>query len=258
MKRFLKPYDLTITLFYALCIVSFIIMYQNNDLLWLIAMPIMGWLNHFIFSLNHRMIAHRAFTAKNKFIHKMIILLNVLQVSHSPMRFAVFHRHHHKSADIPDADIHGPTKGLWESVVGWEYDLEGTFKKHNMKIPRDLMKDEFLVWVDKNYYKILFIFCIALLILSPTLFWYVFVPGSVWFRLTASYFSNYHTSFFGYTNYDLGKDTAKNSIFANIFTCGEGWHNNHHAQPGNWKFGQKWWEWDPPQWAIRNFLIEKK
>lgn len=90
-----------ITVFYALCLYSFYLMWENNDLIWLIAMPVMGWINHFIFSLNHRMIAHKAFKARNLFVHKMIILLNVLQVSHSPMRFAVFHRHHHSNADKP-------------------------------------------------------------------------------------------------------------------------------------------------------------
>jgi len=258
MKQLWKPYEFMITLFYVLCVYSVYLMWSNNDLIWLLAAPIAGWCNHFIFSLNHRMIAHKAFKARNKFIHNAIIFLNVFQVSHSPMRFAMFHRHHHGHADIPGKDIHGPTMGFWESVIGWEYNLEGTFKRLNIKIPKDLMRDQFLVWMDKNFYKVLFVVSVVVYLISWQAFWYVMVPGSVWFRLSASYFSNYHTSYFGYTNYELGRDTAKNSVLANIFTCGEGWHNNHHAQPGNWKYGQKSWEWDPPQWAIRNFLGEAK
>jgi fatty-acid desaturase len=258
LKILLKPYEATITLFYILCVVSIYMMWINDDLIWLIAMPIAGWVNHFIFSLNHRMIAHKSFKARNKFIHNLIIFLNVFQVSHSPMRFAMFHRHHHRHADVPGKDIHGPTMGFLESVVGWEYNLEETFKRLNIKIPKDLMRDHFLVWIDKHFYKILFSVSVIIYLISWQAFWYILIPGSVWFRLSASYFSNYHTSYFGYVNYDLGPDTAKNSILANIFTCGEGWHNNHHAFPSSWKYGRQPWEWDPPQWAIKNFLGAKQ
>jgi len=36
---------------------------------------------------------------------------------------------------------------------------------------------------------------------------------------------------------------------------GEGWHNNHHANPGAAKFGQRWWEFDISYQVIR--LISK-
>jgi stearoyl-CoA desaturase (delta-9 desaturase) len=26
---------------------------------------------------------------------------------------------------------------------------------------------------------------------------------------------------------------------------GEGWHNNHHANPGNYSNKERWWEFDP-------------
>lgn len=37
---------------------------------------------------------------------------------------------------------------------------------------------------------------------------------------------------------------------------GDGWHNNHHANPGNWTTQEKWWELDPCGWII--YLIKKK
>ena len=250
----IKSYELLVSTFYVLFFISLYLMYINNDLLWLALMPITSWANHFIFSLNHRMIAHKAFTAKNKFIHNSIIALNVFQVSHSPLRFAILHRHHHGHADVPGKDVHGPTMGFWESVFGWEYNADKTIKRLNIKLPKDLLRDNFLMWFDKNYFAILFAVFLIVHLISWKAFWYVIVPGSVFFRLSASYFSNYHTSYFGYKNYDLGNDTAKNSFLSNIFTCGEGWHNNHHSQPGAWNFSRKWWEWDPPAFAIKHLL----
>ncbi len=257
MKKYLNPYELTITLFYVMTVISVCLMWYNNDLVWLLAVPVAGWVNHFFFSLNHRMISHRAFEARNKFIHNLIIVMNVFQVSHSPLRFAMVHRHHHSHADVPGSDIHGPTQGFWESVVGWEYHLGESVKQHRIKIPKDLLRDKFLVWFDTHYYKILILTCVATYLISWQAFWYVLVPGSVWFKLSANYLTNYHTSHFGYTNHDIGKDTAKNSIFANIFNCGEGWHNNHHANPGAWRYGEKWWEWDPPGFVIKHFLKKR-
>lgn len=253
-----KPYETLITLTYAMCICSVYLMWVNNEMIWLIAVFIASWFNHFIFSLNHRLISHKSFTARNKFIHNSIILLNVFQFSHSPLRFSMLHRHHHAYADVPGKDVHGPTTGLWESVIGWEYNTKKTIKELNIKLPRDLMRDKFLVWFDTHFYKILFVTSLIVCIISWKLFLYVMIPGSVFFKLTASYFSNYHNNLFGYVNYDLGQDTAKNNVLSNVFTFGEGWHNNHHAHPNNWQFGQKWWEWDPTAFMINHFLMERK
>jgi stearoyl-CoA desaturase (delta-9 desaturase) len=116
------------------------------------------------------------------------------------------------------------------------------------------MRDKFLLWYDKHYYKILALTGLIIYLIDWKLFWYIFIPGAIWFRITAGLLTNYYLSYFGYTNYDLGTDTAKNSFLVNIFTFGEGWHNNHHAQPGNYRIGHKWWEWDPTAFIITHFL----
>ncbi len=38
-----------------------------------------------------------------------------------------------------------------------------------------------------------------------------------------------------------------------ILTYGEGWHNNHHAQPKVAKFGRRFWEIDV-SWLLLKFL----
>jgi len=32
---------------------------------------------------------------------------------------------------------------------------------------------------------------------------------------------------------------------------GEGWHNNHHADPRSVRHGHRWWELDVTYWSIR-------
>ena len=38
------------------------------------------------------------------------------------------------------------------------------------------------------------------------------------------------------------RDESRNNPWLALLTLGEGWHNNHHANPGNWTTQEKWWE----------------
>jgi stearoyl-CoA desaturase (delta-9 desaturase) len=50
-------------------------------------------------------------------------------------------------------------------------------------------------------------------------------------------------------------DESRNTWIGSLVTLGDGWHNNHHANPGNWTTKEKWWEIDPCGWFIK--LIKK-
>jgi stearoyl-CoA desaturase (delta-9 desaturase) len=47
----------------------------------------------------------------------------------------------------------------------------------------------------------------------------------------------------GYRNYETREDSRNNWLFA-LLTNGEGWHNNHHADPRSARHGHRWWELD--------------
>ena len=47
----------------------------------------------------------------------------------------------------------------------------------------------------------------------------------------------------GYRNYETPGDGRNNTIIA-LITGGEGWHNNHHADPASARHGHYWWEFD--------------
>ncbi len=247
-------YELTVLLFCLLAVIGITKLIYNQDWLWLIPLWFMIRFNHLCLSLHHRLISHRSFETTNKFKHNLIIFLSVFQVNHSPLKFAISHRHHHKYSD-QEKDIHGPAVGFWKTL-GWEFNLEEKFKSLEMKIQRDLLRDKFLIWYDKNYYLILFAVSSIILLLAPTFFWYVFVPASVLWKIEANLFVNWHCHKHGYINYILEKDTAKNNSWAGWLTMGEGWHNNHHAQPGNYNFGHKSHEIDITAWIIKHYFIK--
>jgi len=50
-------------------------------------------------------------------------------------------------------------------------------------------------------------------------------------------------------------DLSMNNPLVGVLAFGEGWHNNHHADPSQWNQTIKWWELDPTSWIIK--LIKK-
>jgi stearoyl-CoA desaturase (delta-9 desaturase) len=59
---------------------------------------------------------------------------------------------------------------------------------------------------------------------------------------------------YGYRNYETN-DNSRNNWIIGLATNGEGWHNNHHADPRSAMHGHQWWELDLTYATIR--LLEK-
>jgi sn-2 palmitoyl-lipid 9-desaturase len=71
---------------------------------------------------------------------------------------------------------------------------------------------------------------------------------STWLINSASHMSGYKSF------HDTG-DNSRNLWWTALLTYGEGWHNNHHAQPNVAPAGRTWWEIDMTWWAIQ--LLQK-
>jgi len=54
----------------------------------------------------------------------------------------------------------------------------------------------------------------------------------------------------GYRNYETGED-SRNNVFVALISNGEGWHNNHHADPRSARHGHRWFEIDNTWLTIR-------
>jgi stearoyl-CoA desaturase (delta-9 desaturase) len=62
------------------------------------------------------------------------------------------------------------------------------------------------------------------------------------------------THLWGYRNYDT-PDNSRNNLIIALLNSGEGWHNNHHADPRSARHGHKWWELDLAWLTIRFFML---
>jgi stearoyl-CoA desaturase (delta-9 desaturase) len=78
--------------------------------------------------------------------------------------------------------------------------------------------------------------------------WAVFVRTVATWHITWSVNSVTHV--WGYQNYDTG-DNSRNNILVGLWSNGEGWHNNHHADQRAAAHGHKWWEFDLTWITIR-------
>ena len=61
---------------------------------------------------------------------------------------------------------------------------------------------------------------------------------------------NSATHLWGYRSFETDED-SRNNIIVGLISNGEGWHNNHHADPRSARHGHSWWEIDNTWLTIR-------
>lgn len=196
----------------------------------------------------HRLISHRSFKTYD-FIEKIFSILGVLTVVGSPLAWTAVHRQHHRYVET-DKDPHSPyVLGKFNAWIGrWNKD------PLDLKLVRDMRKDKFQKFLHNNYLAIIISYCTFLAIINPLFVVFVFsIPACISLFSTSVVIVIAHYQ--GYKTYDLKHDQARNSWVTHLLSLGEGWHNNHHAKPYQWKQGEQWWEFDPPSWVIK--LIKK-
>ncbi|HEX7883710.1 MAG TPA: acyl-CoA desaturase, partial [Afipia sp.] len=62
------------------------------------------------------------------------------------------------------------------------------------------------------------------------------------------------THIWGYRSYNTPDDSRNNPIIG-LLAGGEGWHNNHHADPTSARHGHKWWEFDLSWTTIQLLML---
>ena len=221
----------------------------------------------------HRLLTHRGFVCP-RWLEHGLALLGACCWQGSPMSWVAMHRRHHQHSDEPD-DPHSPRTGFFWSHMGWFliYDPAIYNLSTYDRYARDLLLDRFYKWLERpvvwrNLHRAQWAIFVGLGALvgglatwSPTgavqlalswLVWGVFVRTVAVWHITWSVNSVTHV--WGYRNFDT-HDDSRNNWLVGLISNGEGWHNNHHAQPRCAAHGQRWWEVDVSYRTIR--LLER-
>jgi fatty-acid desaturase len=235
--------------------------YQLIAHIGLLALFIYGSAIHFILALivyfltgcfgmtmtYHRLLSHKSWNAPRWF-EIVGTLLGTYGLTGSSIAWTAIHRRHHHKTDVEgdphSPKIHGFVKVQWFSM----------FEEPNPKYAAHLLRDKFHVFLHKNYFFIhLCIFCF-LLIIDPMLLVAMYLaPAAILWNMGS--LINNLTHMFGYRNFET-KDDSTNISLLGYIVWGEGWHNNHHANPNDSSFKENWWEFDLGGLFIK--LLEKK
>lgn len=191
----------------------------------------------------HRYFAHKSFKTY-RFIEKAMAYLGLLSCDGSLPFWVALHRGlHHRFADT-DNDPHTPLKGKWYSFIIWQKDI--TPLTVNLMSARDVMKDEFVMFLHNHQYKVFWITFFILCLVSWEFALGVFVPASL-----LSHHQDNLVNVVGhipgptsYRNFETS-DKSVNEVITGLLVWGQGWHNNHHHNAGKADFGgEHWWEFD--------------
>lgn len=195
----------------------------------------------------HRYFSHRTFQT-SRFWQYVLAITGTLCSLGSIISWVAIHRYHHLHADTPE-DPHSPRHiGAWRA-----YTYDWNRANISKKFIRDAMNDPMILWLHRNYFRVVFAYVVLLAVIDPWLVIFAYaIPATGCLNGVAAVTVIGHIH--GYTSHDVN-DTSKNSWIACVMSLGEGWHNNHHAHPYAWQQGEQWWEIDPPSWFIR--LIHK-
>lgn len=205
----------------------------------------------------HRLLAHRSFACPLWLEHAMA-LMGACSIQGSPVWWVAVHRLHHKHADKP-GDPHSPLVAFLWAHLGWIIVVQpDTEPEPCEKYVPDIMRDPFYRWLH-CYGWVWFVFFHVLAIgalgylygyltgTDPITMAASFLVWGVFFRIVVvwhfTFAVNSVTHLWGYRNYETGENSRNNWLVA-LLTYGEGWHNNHHAQPRSASHGHKWWEFD--------------
>ena len=221
----------------------------------------------------HRLLTHQGMVAP-KWLEHGLALLGVCTMQDTPACWVAMHRMHHKYSDHRP-DPHSPLVNFLWGHCGWLMIVNRDFRSVNYyeRFVRDLLRDPFYLRLERySGWTVIYLIHAALFFLaglavgwastgtamagvqfgSSLVVWGVMVRTVVTWHITWSVNSVTHV--WGYQNYDTG-DSSRNNMLVGLWSNGEGWHNNHHADQRAAAHGHYWWEFDVTWLTIR--LLEK-
>lgn len=210
----------------------------------------------------HRLLTHRSFKVP-RWLEVALTLTGCLGFQAGPIAWVATHRYHHQHADGVE-DPHSPKLSFFWAHIGWtlvrnhELDTEEAMRR----LCPDLSSDRLLCWLQRNMTLINIsaaagLWTIGWMAGGGSLGWGLLLWGFclrivvVWH---VCFLVNSAGHRWGYRTYDT-RDESRNNWWVALLTCGEGWHNNHHADQRAAAHGHQWWEIDTTYMIIRALAL---
>jgi fatty-acid desaturase len=204
----------------------------------------------------HRLLTHRGYETP-RWLEYTLTICGTLALHGGPLFWVATHRLHHRRSDKM-GDPHSPRDGWWWSHAGWLVCCDTMRDEGLVRFVPDLQQNGFHRWVEKWH-------VIPLIVLSAVLgvwgalregaflaaslvSWGIFLRTTV--QLHGTWLVNSAAHTWGRRRFRTPDDSTNNWWVA-LLTFGEGWHNNHHANPRSVRHGLAWYEIDINWLCIR-------
>jgi fatty-acid desaturase len=211
----------------------------------------------------HRLITHKGMQVP-RWVENVAALCGTFACQGGPISWVGGHRLHHMYSDRAE-DPHDATRGFWYSHVGWIFDrrLDLDDPEEFKHYAPDLVARPWFRFLENNMILIQNILGWSLFFIGAALgpaqgmdwgFGFSMIVWGIFVRLVAGYhvtwFVNSAAHKWG-SNPNGLSDLSKNNWWVALLAFGEGWHNNHHAQPRSARHGWHWWQLDQTWLLIR-------
>ncbi|MDB4347096.1 acyl-CoA desaturase [Bacteroidia bacterium] len=203
---------------------------------------------------HHRYSAHKHFTMSKTWEKVFYVFSWITQgfTSISPNVYGKLHRMHHAYADT-EKDVHSPkydksliammlrTDKIFKGIRHGTFQLEERFCKN---LPHwEFMEKYAYNWPTRVLWAIIYITIYYFAVPQNSLWMWALLPLHFLMTPLQGAIINWFAHRVGYRTHAVS-DTSTNLMPLDIFTMGEGYHNNHHAHSGNANFSNKWYEFD--------------
>lgn len=217
----------------------------------------------------HRLLTHRGFKCP-RWLEYTLATLGVCSFQDSPCRWVLVHRVHHQHSDH-QPDPHTPRVSAFWAHMGWLFIDNRQLSSASAydRYCRDLMRDPYYMWLQRglNWVWVYLIHAVLFFLVGLGVGWLMTGTSAgtiqiglqwlMWGVIMRTVFTwhvtwgiNSFSHMWGYRNYETREDSRNNWLFA-FLTNGEGWHNNHHADPRSARHGHRWWEFDVTWYSLR-------
>ena len=198
----------------------------------------------------HRLLTHRGFKSP-RWLEYFLTICGTLALEGGPLFWVATHRVHHQNSD-QEGDPHSPRDGAWWAHMGWIMVGE-SMHSDTTRLARyapDLAKDKFYMWLTKWHWIPQVVTGLILLAIGgwTMVMWGIFLRVTVGLHFT--WLVNSATHMWGSRRYQT-RDDSRNLWWVAMVSWGEGWHNNHHANPTSARHGLAWYEFDINYMTIR-------
>ncbi len=211
----------------------------------------------------HRYAAHKSYKT-SRFFEAVLMIAGSMALE-GPLSFWVStHRRHHRFSDeagdphspnLGRAGLLGKLKGLWYAHIPWMFSDKES--RVNVFAP-DVLRDRYLY----NYSRTYPIWAGVSLLLPAVLGFAIggapadAFSGLIFGGLARVFVANQAAWCVGSISHMIGSrpfvthDNSANNWPVAFVTFGEGLQNNHHAFPGAYRHGMRWWEPDISGWVL--------